>query len=105
MVFENILNPIFFPLLSLPTLWAVIILSFLISLIITIIYKYTTDQNLMKQLKEEMKEFQKEMGTQEFYHHLGKVLNGCEDNKKLGEVSVLACAYRCGIPVFTSSLK
>ena len=61
MVFENILNPIFFPLLSLPTLWAVIILSFLISLIITIIYKYTTDQNLMKQLKEEMKEFQKEV--------------------------------------------
>ena len=61
MVFENILNPIFSPLLALPTLWAVIIMSFLISLIITLIYKYTTDQNLMKSLKEEMKELQKEM--------------------------------------------
>jgi len=61
MVFENLLNPIFGPLLNLPTLWAIIILSFLISLIITVVYKYTTDQNLMKQLKDEMKEFQKEI--------------------------------------------
>ncbi len=61
MVFENILNPIFNPLLNLPTIWAIILLSFLISLIITIIYKYATDQNLMKQLKEEMKEFQKQI--------------------------------------------
>jgi len=61
MVFENLLNPVFGPLLKLPTLFAVILLSFLISLIITIVYKYATDQNLMKQLKEEMKEFQKEI--------------------------------------------
>jgi len=61
MVFESVLNPIFSPLLNLPTLMAVIFLSFIISLIITIIYKYTTDQNLMKQLKEEMKAFQKQI--------------------------------------------
>ena len=61
MVFESVLNPILSPLLNLPTLWAVILLSFFISLIITIIYKYTTDQNLMKQLKEEMKAFQKQI--------------------------------------------
>ena len=61
MVFESVLNPIFSPLLNLPTLLAVIFLSFVISLIITIIYKYTTDQNLMKQLKEEMKAFQKQI--------------------------------------------
>lgn len=61
MVFENLLNPVLNPLLNLPTLWAVILLSFLISLIITLIYKYATDQNLMKTLKEEMKEFQKEI--------------------------------------------
>ena len=61
MVFENLLNPIFGPLLNLPTLWAVIILSFFISLIITVVYKYTTNQDLMKQLKGEMKEFQKEI--------------------------------------------
>ena len=61
MVFENVLNPVFAPFLNLPTLWAVILLSFLISLIITLIYKYTTDQSLMKSLKDEMKELQKEM--------------------------------------------
>jgi len=57
----HILDSVFNPLLNLPTLWAVILLSFLISLIITVVYKYTTDQNLMKQLKSEMKEFQKEI--------------------------------------------
>tara|TARA_Y100000310_G_scaffold342247_1_gene444596 strand:- start:14751 stop:15497 length:747 start_codon:yes stop_codon:yes gene_type:complete len=61
MGFENILDPIFSPLLNLPTLWAVIILSFLISLVITVVYKYTTNQDLMKRLKEEMKEFQREV--------------------------------------------
>ncbi|MCH8329064.1 MAG: DUF106 domain-containing protein [Nanoarchaeota archaeon] len=61
MVFENLLNPIFNPLLNLPTLWVLIILSFLISLIITLITKYATDQNLMKSLKEEIKQLQAEM--------------------------------------------
>jgi uncharacterized membrane protein (DUF106 family) len=60
-VFGNLLNPIFNPLLSLPTLWAVILLSFLISFTITLITKYATDQDLMKRLKEEMKELQAEM--------------------------------------------
>jgi deoxyhypusine synthase len=48
-------------------------------------------------------EFQKEMGTREFYHHLGKILNELEHKNKLGQVSILAAAYRDGIPVFTSS--
>jgi deoxyhypusine synthase len=48
-------------------------------------------------------EFQKEMGTREFYHHLGKVLNDIEQQSNIGKVSVLAAAYRNGIPVFTSS--
>jgi deoxyhypusine synthase len=48
-------------------------------------------------------EFQKEMGTREFYYHLGKILNEHEKKNKLGQVSVLAAAYRNGIPVFTSS--
>ncbi len=48
-------------------------------------------------------EFQKEMGTREFYHHLGKILNEHEQKNGLGEVSILAAAYRNGIPVFTSS--
>jgi deoxyhypusine synthase len=48
-------------------------------------------------------EFQKEMGTREFYHYLGKILNDLEEKNKLGQVSILAAAYRLGIPVFTSS--
>jgi deoxyhypusine synthase len=48
-------------------------------------------------------EFQKEMGTREFYHHLGKIVNEYEKKNKLGEVSVVAAAYRNGIPIFTSS--
>jgi deoxyhypusine synthase len=60
-----------------------------------------TDRRLRKIILR--REFQKEMGTREFYHHLGKVINEHEKKNKLGEVSVLAAAYRNGIPVFTSS--
>jgi len=48
-------------------------------------------------------EFQKEMGTREYYHHLGKVINEYEQKNNIGQVSVLAAAYRNGVPVFTSS--
>ncbi len=48
-------------------------------------------------------QFQKEMGTREFYHHLGKIVSELEQKNKLGQVSILAAAYRNGIPVFTSS--
>src|SRR3989304_1036635 len=36
MVFENLLNPVFFPLLKIPTLFSIILLSFLLSLNITL---------------------------------------------------------------------
>ncbi|MCU0607457.1 MAG: deoxyhypusine synthase [Candidatus Edwardsbacteria bacterium] len=48
-------------------------------------------------------EFQHEMGTREFYHHLGKVIDQHERTHKTGPVSILAAAYRAGVPVFTSS--
>ena len=60
-MFENLLNPLLNPLLQIHPLFSLIILSFFISLIITLVYKAMTDQDLMKQLKAEMKEFQKEM--------------------------------------------
>jgi deoxyhypusine synthase len=60
-----------------------------------------TDRRLREMLVRP--EFQKEMGTQEFYHILGGLLDGCERSNKTGKVSILAAAYRCGIPVFTSS--
>lgn len=48
-------------------------------------------------------EFQRPMGTDEFHFLLGKYVH--ERGKKLGlrDSSVLATAYECGIPVFTSS--
>jgi deoxyhypusine synthase len=48
-------------------------------------------------------EFQKEMGTREYYYHLGKIINEYEKKSNIGQVSILAAAYRNGIPVFTSS--
>ena len=47
--------------LSLTPFWAILIMSFLISLLIVVIYKFTTDQKLMKDLKDEIKVFQKQM--------------------------------------------
>jgi len=60
-----------------------------------------TDRRLRKIMLRP--EFQKEMGTREFYHHLGKVVNDYEQKNNLGEVSIVAAAYRNGIPIFTSS--
>ncbi|MEO0069110.1 MAG: deoxyhypusine synthase [candidate division WOR-3 bacterium] len=48
-------------------------------------------------------EFQKEMGTAEFYHHLGRYAAEWEENTGNKDVSVLAAAYRCGVPIHTSS--
>ncbi len=48
------------PFLSLPPLAAVILVAFLVSLGINIIYKYATDQKKMKALKEEISAIQKQ---------------------------------------------
>ncbi len=60
-----------------------------------------TDRRLRKIMLQP--EFQKEMGTREFYHYLGKAINDFEQKNNIGEVSILAAAYRNGVPVFTSS--
>lgn len=48
-------------------------------------------------------EFQRPMGTDEFHYLLGKYVS--ERGRQLGlkDSSVLAAAYECGVPVFTSS--
>lgn len=48
-------------------------------------------------------EFQRPMGTDEFHHLLGKYVHERSRALKLRDSSVLATAYECGIPVFTSS--
>lgn len=65
MAFFDFLNPIFDFLfgwlLVLPPFWSIMIVSLLMSLIIVVITKYTSNQNLMKELKEESKALQKQM--------------------------------------------
>ena len=48
-------------------------------------------------------EFQKEMGTGELHHLIGRYAAEWERKSGLKDVSVLAAAYRCGVPVYTSS--
>ena len=58
---DPVLNPVLQPLLNMSPFWGVVILAFVITLIITLAYKYLTNQSEMKRLKEEQKESQKRM--------------------------------------------
>ncbi|MBI1177969.1 deoxyhypusine synthase [bacterium] len=48
-------------------------------------------------------EFQKTMGTDEFHYLLGKYVAARQKKLKLKDSSILATAFECGIPIFTSS--
>lgn len=48
-------------------------------------------------------EFQREMGTTELHYLIGQYAAEWERKHKLKDVSVLAAAYRAGVPCFTSS--
>jgi len=48
-------------------------------------------------------EFQRAMGTDEFHHLLGRYVHERGRKLSLKDSSVLAVAYQCGIPIFTSS--
>jgi deoxyhypusine synthase len=48
-------------------------------------------------------EFQREMGTAELHYWLGKYCAEWERKNRLKDVSVLAAAYRAGVPCYTSS--
>ncbi|MDD5224821.1 MAG: deoxyhypusine synthase [bacterium] len=60
-----------------------------------------TDDLLRKILRQP--EFQKEMGTAELHYLLGKYCAEFEKELGLKDVSVLAAAYRAGVPCFCSS--
>lgn len=60
-----------------------------------------TDETLREILIQP--EFQKEMGTAELHYLLGKYAAEWERKAGLKDVSVLAAAYRAGVPCFTSS--
>jgi len=59
---DSILNPILLPLVDFNPFWGLLIISFIISLFITFVYKKVTDQNEMKRLKDSQKDFQRRLG-------------------------------------------
>jgi uncharacterized membrane protein (DUF106 family) len=62
-VLENFFDWLFRPILGLGEGLAVVVISLLLTLLINIMYKLFTDQELMKSLKKELKDIQKEMKT------------------------------------------
>lgn len=48
-------------------------------------------------------EFQKKIPTSEFYYRVGKYLYNIEKKFGVKDMSVLSTAYKCGVPVYTSS--
>ncbi len=60
-----------------------------------------TDEFFRTVIRKE--EFQKELGTAELHYRLGRYIAEREKVLKLKTTSVLAAAYRCGVPVYTSS--
>ena len=61
MAYYDFLNIVFAPLLQLPVLLAVIALALFISLIVILVTKYTTNQVLMKKIKDDIQYHQKQI--------------------------------------------
>jgi uncharacterized membrane protein (DUF106 family) len=55
-----VIDAIFNPLLSLPIWLSILIVSLVVSLILSLLQKYTTNQKLMKELKDDLGKLQKE---------------------------------------------
>lgn len=70
-VFNFILDPIFGFLLNFQPFWGILIISLIVTLISTIIYKKMTDQEVLKTIKEDMVNIRKEM--KEFSHDANKI--------------------------------
>lgn len=60
---DGLLNPIFGPIMALPSPLNLLVVSIILTALITLIYKYVADQKTMKFLKDEMKAMQKEIKT------------------------------------------
>ena len=73
------------------------------------IYDILFDYNVLLDTDEFVREviqgpeFQRPMGTDEFHYLLGKYVHERQKKLRIQDSSVLATAYECGIPIFTSS--
>jgi uncharacterized membrane protein (DUF106 family) len=74
LAFSDFLTPVLSPLLdAIGVVWFIVLLSACLSLLITVIYKYATNQKEMKALKDELKELQ------------GRIKKQRDDHKKMME--------------------
>ncbi len=58
---ESLLNPLLYPLLSFGYFWGILSLALIITLALTLAYKYLTDQEEMKRVKKDLKKMQAEL--------------------------------------------
>ncbi len=61
MVLDSFFNFVFGWAISINSAFGLILISFIFTFLVTLAYKYFTDQDLMKQLKDDMKKLRKEM--------------------------------------------
>ncbi|VVB80903.1 Membrane protein insertase YidC [uncultured archaeon] len=54
-------------------IWAILVLSLIISILIVVIYKFTTNQEEMKQMKDGLKKYQQQMKETKDMEQLGKI--------------------------------
>ncbi len=79
-MFDSFFNLIFGPIMNLPAPLNLFIISSILTGLITLAYKYLTDQTKMKELKDEMKDMQKKM--KEMKDHPDKVMSMQKDAMK-----------------------
>lgn len=60
-----------------------------------------TDRRVQEMLSQP--EFQRSMTTAELHYLMGRYAAEAEEKTGVGHVSILAAAYRCGVPIYTSS--
>ena len=58
---DPVFSPVLLPLINMSPFFGILILAFVVTLLMTLAYKYLTNQAEMKRLKEKQKEFQKQM--------------------------------------------
>ena len=77
------IDKLFSPLLSISPIISIILVAFFAALIMTLVYKWLTDQALMRVLKDDLKKYQQELKLNK--DNTDKVL---ELNKKLMDVNL-----------------
>lgn len=78
---DGFFNAVFGWIIDIGTPWSVIILSFIITLFITLVYKFTTNQVHMKEIKDKQKQYQKEM--KELKHDPALMMEKQKESMKL----------------------